>query len=118
MASGFDETAGTDAPPQGLPEKRRRFPVLKECTAPPGNSLCEETACRYHLAHQAHSDHHREPARDCAIEVANEGPCSLEDVAFVLGVSSERVRQIEVAALEKLRRRASLRRYLDEASNP
>jgi DNA-directed RNA polymerase sigma subunit (sigma70/sigma32) len=56
-----------------------------------------------------------EATRDCAIAVANEGPHTAEEVAAALGMTSERVRQLEVSALEKLRTRDDLRRHYDES---
>ncbi|MFY3742456.1 sigma factor-like helix-turn-helix DNA-binding protein [Anaeromyxobacter sp. Red801] len=38
----------------------------------------------------------------CALDVADRGPLTLDEVGKILGVTRERVRQIEVAALEKL----------------
>jgi len=100
------------APPVDQP---RRFPVLSECTAPPGDEPCTRTECRYHLAHRGHWDHRLQPTRDCAITVANEGPRTIDEVAAILGLSRERVRQIEVAALAKLEASAELRRQYDES---
>lgn len=44
------------------------------------------------------------PRSSCALDVAAEGGATLAEVAEILGVTRERVRQIEVAALEKSRR--------------
>jgi hypothetical protein len=45
----------------------------------------------------------------CALDVADAGPTSLADVGALLGVVRERVRQNEVEAMRKLRRRAPVR---------
>jgi DNA-directed RNA polymerase sigma subunit (sigma70/sigma32) len=86
-----------------------------ECAMPPGEAPCTQVQCRYHLAHASLGDHHREPTRDCALAVANEGPRSTDEVAAVVGISGERVRQIEVRALAKLRGSGPLRRLFDES---
>lgn len=82
---------------------------------PPGEAPCTQVQCRYHLTYASLGDHHREPTRDCALVVANEGPRSTDEVAAVLGISGERVRQIEVRALSKLRGSGPLRRLFDES---
>jgi transcription initiation factor TFIIIB Brf1 subunit/transcription initiation factor TFIIB len=50
-----------------------------------------------------------------ALDVANEGPRTLDEVAEVLGVSGERVRQIEEEALEHLKHNATLKELYDES---
>jgi DNA-directed RNA polymerase sigma subunit (sigma70/sigma32) len=47
--------------------------------------------------------------------VANEGERTLEEVAAVLGVSDERVRQVEERALHKLRSIRTLKRMHRES---
>jgi DNA-directed RNA polymerase sigma subunit (sigma70/sigma32) len=44
--------------------------------------------------------------------VANEGPHTLDEVAAVLGVSGERVRQVEEQAFEQLRDNPTLKAWL------
>jgi hypothetical protein len=46
-----------------------------------------------------------EVSLSCALDVAGDGPRSLEEVGELLGVSRERIRQIEEVALSKLQRR-------------
>lgn len=43
--------------------------------------------------------------KTCALDVAAEGATTLDDIGGLLGVSRERVRQIEEAGLVKLRKR-------------
>lgn len=98
------------------PLRSKRFPTVPQCgmpeTAP--RLPCVRTSCRYHLAHRSHQDHDLTPTRDCALEVAAEGAHTLEQVAVFLGMSKERVRQIEESALAKLRQKPDLRRLLDD----
>jgi DNA-binding CsgD family transcriptional regulator len=76
---------------------------------------CTRIECRFHLARRGHWEHRLTPTRDCALAVANEGPHSLEEIAELLGMTRERVRQIEEAALEKLEASGQLRRFYDES---
>ena len=94
----------------------RRYPGVAECVdgGPPG-AACARTECRYHLAHRGYWEHHLKPTRDCSLDVANEGPRTLVEVAEVLGVSGERVRQIEEEALEHLKHNATLKELYDES---
>jgi hypothetical protein len=94
----------------------RRYPDIAECvdSEPPGAG-CSHTDCRYHLANRGYWEHHLRPTRDCSLDVANEGPHTLDEVAAVLGVSGERVRQIEEEAIEHLKHNATLKRLHDES---
>jgi DNA-directed RNA polymerase sigma subunit (sigma70/sigma32) len=47
--------------------------------------------------------------------VANDGPHTREEVAAVLGLSDERLRQIEKRAFARLKRNKTLRRLHDES---
>ena len=94
----------------------RRYPGLVECldSDAPGAG-CSHTDCRYHLANRGYCEHHLRPTRDCSLDVANEGPHTLDEVAEVLGVSGERVRQIEEQALGQLKHSATLKGLHDES---
>jgi len=48
----------------------------------------------------------------CALDVAEYGGCTLQEVGDALNICRERVRQIEEAALRKLEDQKSLKRYL------
>lgn len=91
-----------------------RFVSIPECTMPAGVVRCVCNECRYHLAQGQTADARLEPARDCAISVANEGPHTTEEIARIAGMTRARVRQLEASALEKLARCSELRRVYDE----
>lgn len=84
----------------------RRFPLIDDCSNSDSTGTCRQTQCCYHLEHRRYGEHRLKPTRDCALAVANEGEHTLDEVASVLGVSTEHVRQIEGRALRKLRRSA------------
>ena len=102
------------APPlPGLPKTRG------ECRE--GVRPCPFASCRHHLAVNVtaagalHTSRPRVAAPDtCALDVAERGGVTLESVSELLGVTRERIRQIEANALRKLQRIAAMRRALDE----
>lgn len=80
---------------------------------------CPFLACRYHIALDVHPvrgaittnfpDIPVEAMVDsCALDVADRGPHTLEEVGELMNLTRERVRQIETAALRKLERRAGM----------
>ncbi len=87
-----------------------RYPGVPECVATGPRGPCAHRECRYHVAHRGYWEHEVVPTRDCALDVANEGPHTLEQVGAAFGISFERVRQIEERALGRLRKNATLRR--------
>ena len=88
----------------------RRYPAVPECAEPGPVGPCQHCECRYHLAHRGYWEHQLTPTRDCALDVANEGPHTLEQVGAALGISGERVRQLEEQAMALLRQSTTLRR--------
>lgn len=56
---------------------------------------CQWVTCRYHLYNKTHS---------CALDVADEGPNDLEVIGDIMGLTRERIRQIEATALWRLKR--------------
>lgn len=63
---------------------------------------CPRTGCRFHLAGESKLD----VGPSCALDVADRGHHTLAEIASLLGVTRERVRQIESIALRKMRRAA------------
>ena len=61
---------------------------------------CPRTACRYHLV--AERAEGLDVGPTCALDVADRGGMTLEEVGAVLGVTRERIRQIETLALRKV----------------
>lgn len=112
-SEGSVRNAGTNG--QELSARQsRRFPLVDECSHGDGDAACYHTECCYHLEHRGYGEHRLKPTRDCALSVANEGEHTVDEVAAVLGISRERVRQIEERALRKLQRIASLRLRYEE----
>lgn len=56
------------------------------------------------------------PEWSCALDVADRGGMGLEDIGDAIGVTRERIRQIEMQALAKVRRAKKLIEYQDYAS--
>jgi DNA-directed RNA polymerase sigma subunit (sigma70/sigma32) len=59
----------------------------------------------------------KEIAESCALDVANRGGVTLEEVGGMMNVTRERVRQIQEKAMEKLSRKPMARKmkeYMDE----
>ena len=103
------------APSTG-PVQLRRYPDLPDCIDDgPPDAPCPRTQCRYHLAHRDYCQHGARPTRDCAIDVSNEGPHTQDEVAAFLGISGERVRQIEEQAFEQLKHNSTMKGLHDES---
>lgn len=92
-----------------IPVRQRRLNIYKvtggKCTRVAGE--CEARSCRYNLLdNDGNQTTSRGPSREesCAIRVGNQGGEALERIAERMGISRERVRQIENVALRKLKR--------------
>ena len=60
---------------------------------------CPRTACRHHLVAERAAG--LEVGPSCTLDVADRGGLTLEEVGAILGVTRERIRQIETNALRK-----------------
>lgn len=72
---------------------------------------CQHTECRYHMdntgdvgVHVARASSKRVTSEACALDAAEHGPLKLDEIGERLGVTRERVRQIEKQAREKIAR--------------
>lgn len=71
---------------------------------------CPHTVCRFNLTSERRDSRGARPAQThlpvvretCALEAAEYGGMTLEDIALRLSLTRERVRQIELGALKKL----------------
>jgi hypothetical protein len=95
-----------------------RYPSVEECVEEQPEGPCAHHECRYHLAHRGYWEHEIQPNRDCSLDLANEGPHTQDEVAAALGMSTERVRQLEQHAFESLRLEPALRQFYDEDQLP
>lgn len=93
------------------PEKTNPPRTRADC---PIERPCGYVSCRYNLYLDVteagsvvvpeHEPWEQAPAGSCALDIAERGGSTLAEVAVILGVTRERVRQIEVAATAKARR--------------
>ena len=99
-----------------------RSPVLDDVVpltraeCPAATEPCGHVLCRHHLwvddrrtctgsPRSVQSQAWGDPRQTCSLRVAELGPQTMEIVGVVLGLSRERVRQLEVAAIEQVRER-------------
>jgi len=97
---------------------------------PPNRSICEQgvrpcpyVSCRYHLYLDVRGDGvlrinfpEREPEElmaTCALDMAEDGPRTLDQIAGLMGMSKERARQLEASAFTKLKKALGSREYDD-----
>jgi hypothetical protein len=84
-----------------------------ECAG--GERPCPFTSCKYHLYLDVHPDRGSlkfnyptlepwEMKETCVLDIADRGGLTLEEVGALLSVTRERIRQIEAAFLNQLRR--------------
>lgn len=77
-----------------------------------GPRPCPHRSCRHHVHHVARRGRcgaaAPADAPTCALDLADEGPRTLGEIAKVFGLTRERVRQIEAKALGKVRARLRL----------
>ena len=74
---------------------------------------CPHAVCRFNLTSERRDSRGAKPAlmhlpvvrEACALEAAEQGGMTLEEIAIRLSLTRERVRQIELGALKKLRAR-------------
>lgn len=79
-----------------------------------GQRPCPYVACRYHLYLDVHprtgsiklnfpDKEADELAETCALDVAERGGVTLEEVGAIMNLTRERIRQVEASAMDKLR---------------
>jgi hypothetical protein len=87
-------------------------PPLTRAGCIDGPRPCPHLTCRYHLWPEVKQDSGKGnkvklqplPDESCVLDVADSGPCTLERMGSLLGVTRERARQIESSVLQKLSR--------------
>jgi hypothetical protein len=94
------------------PDARQLPATRAEC---PTERPCPYLTCRHHMAVDdlgrgvVHVLDLPEGTSSCSLDVADAGPSTLEEVGATLGLTRERVRQIEESALRKVKLRAQKR---------
>lgn len=106
--------------PEPAPEPGRP-PTRGSCEGMP--RPCPFVSCRYNLYLDIRGDGvlrvnfpDREPDEmlaSCALDLAEDGPRTLDAVAGLMGMSKERARQIEAVAMAKLQKALGTREYHD-----
>ena len=103
------------------PTKLRRLTLEVDAARPPNREACRAAerpcpfvSCKYHLYLDVnpHTGSIKlnfpdlevwELSETCALDVADRGGITLEEVGELLNLTRERIRQVEAAGLEKLR---------------
>ncbi|MBK6920395.1 MAG: hypothetical protein IPH07_23545 [Deltaproteobacteria bacterium] len=78
---------------------------------PRDRNTCAERECRYSLLPEAKRGHL--PVVNCALEVADEGEHTYDQIGAILHLSRETVRLIAEEALRKIRNGRHLEDYVD-----
>lgn len=67
---------------------------------------CDIATCRFNTIEIRHGGAHKEQDRSvtCALALAEEGGVTLERIGAALGLTRERIRQLEVRAMSKIAR--------------
>jgi len=105
-----DLSDGIPFDPEELERLRPR--VRSDCIG--GPRPCPWVGCKYHLYLDINPRTGSiklnfpdiepwEMTRSCVLDIADEGPVTLEDVGRIMNLTRERIRQLEVAASEKVR---------------
>ncbi len=113
----FTEITLTDDETPEMPRPKTR----EECKNIP--RPCPYVTCRYNLYLDIRGDGvlrinfpDREPEEmlaSCSLDLAEDGPRTLDSVAGLMGMSKERARQIEASAMQKLRKALGAKEYHD-----
>jgi hypothetical protein len=82
---------------------------------------CPHAVCRFNLTAEGRDSRGAKPAHEvapvlreaCALEAADQGGMTLEEIASRLALTRERVRQIELGALKKLVRQLHRSDWVD-----
>lgn len=86
----------------------KRLPVVRGDCLPGGINEarpCPYNLCRWYLYPSESTE------ATCVLDVADQGGATLEQISKFLGVTRERVRQIEEKALRKINRDAIIREH-------
>lgn len=106
-------------PAEPNPDEQKILRLLQP-SRPPNRSICETgvrpcpyVSCRYNLYLDVRGDGvlrinfpDREPDEmlaSCALDMAEDGPRTLDQVAGLMGMSKERARQLEASGMAKIR---------------
>ena len=106
-----------DSYPEWAERPRTRADCLKG--GPDEERPCPWITCRWHLyvdvSHRGRLDVEvTEMKHTCVLDVADDGGLTLEEIGDLMGVTRERIRQLEAQILGKLKKRGNLRTFLGE----